>query len=93
MNTFAIFDMRKGGLGPEGEKLDRELMKSSNDRFAYNTGRQAAAILLKVNVPTLRQAIIIRKDGKFVPVFFLAPPEDWYEVHLIDKGAFPLKGT
>jgi hypothetical protein len=91
--AYTVIDMRNRGdsLGPRGATM-LETMNSS-DRFAYDTERKARGVLDKINMPTLRQAIGIRTDGKFVPLIFLAPPEDFYKLALEDKGALPLRGS
>ena len=90
MTDLAIFDLRLE-TGERGSALKRVLDRE--DSFACDTRRRAVAKILKFNVPTLRSALVIRSDGKFVPVVFLAPPEDHFHEFAETCGVFPLRGN
>lgn len=88
---FDLFDLREE-TGPKGTALKNAVDKLG-EKFACDTSRKAWRKLEKMNVDTLRQAIFIRTDGKFVPVVFLAPPEDHYAEAIEDRGIFPVRGS
>lgn len=83
-----------GGLGRAATEIKAALDRPANSHYGLLTKKAAKAKLDKLNVPTLRSAIIKRSDGKFVPIIFLAPVEEPYaESHsLQEKGILPLKG-